>query len=102
MAEEAPNPARIRVEVAWAEPRRQFLRRVELPAGATLADALSASGIEAECGIDASVLDTGIWSSPASRDAPLHDGDRVELYRPLRVDPREARRRRAAPRKSQP
>lgn len=102
MAEEAPNPARIRVEVAWAEPRRQFLRALELPAGATIAEAIAASGIEAECGIDASALDSGIWSTPASRDTHLRDGDRVELYRPLQVDPKEARRRRAAARKHQP
>lgn len=85
----------IAVEVAFAEPHRQFLRRVELPAGATVGDAIRASGVERECGIEASALDAGIWSKPASRDATLREGDRVELYRPLRVDPKEARRRRA-------
>jgi putative ubiquitin-RnfH superfamily antitoxin RatB of RatAB toxin-antitoxin module len=85
----------IEVEVAYAEPTRQFLRRVTLDAGATAADAIAASGIEAELGIDASSLGCGIWSKPKPRDTPLADGDRVELYRPLLADPKEARRRRA-------
>lgn len=103
MADNPTSAARIRVEVAWAEPRRQFLRTIELPAGATLADAITASGVETECAIDARELDTGIWSRPAPRDTRLRDGDRIELYRPLRIDPKEARRRRAsAAREPQP
>jgi hypothetical protein len=85
----------IEVEVAYAEPARQFLRRVTLDAGATIADAIAASKVEAELGIDASSLATGIWSKPKPRDTPLSDGDRVELYRALLADPKEARRRRA-------
>ncbi len=83
------------MEVAYAEPERQFLRRVELPAGATVADALRASGVEAELAVDAGQLDVGVWSRPVRRDRALQDGERVELYRPLRIDPKEARRRRA-------
>lgn len=86
----------IDVEVAYADPARQFLRRITLDAGATIADAIAASGLEAELGIDASTLATGIWSKPKPRDTPLTDGDRVELYRPLTADPKEARRRRAS------
>ena len=86
----------IDVEVAYAERDRQFLRRLTLPAGATIADAIVASGLEAEFGIDASSLSTGVWSKPKPRETPLADGDRVELYRPLLADPKEARRRRAA------
>lgn len=86
----------IDVEVAYAEPARQFLRRVKLDAGATIADAIAASGVEAALGIDASSLASGIWSKPKPRDAPLSDGDRVELYRPLLADPKDARRKRAA------
>jgi len=90
----------IEVEVAYAEPDRQFLRRIVLPMGSSVADAISASGVEAEFGIDASKLLTGIWSRLAARTAKLEDGDRVELYRALRADPKEARRRRAG--KSKP
>ena len=86
---------RIHVEVACAEPERQFLRRVELPKGATVADAIAASGIEREWAIDCSGLAAGIWSKRVARDACPGDGDRIELYRPLKADPKEARRRRA-------
>ena len=85
----------IDVEVAYAEPSRQFLRRITLAAGATIADAIAASGLEAELGIDTSPLAAGIWSKPKPRDTRLADGDRVEIYRPLTADPKEARRRRA-------
>jgi putative ubiquitin-RnfH superfamily antitoxin RatB of RatAB toxin-antitoxin module len=85
----------IEIEVAYAEPQRQLLRRITLPAGATVADAIAASGLEAELQIDASELTAGVWSKPVARDAPLTNGDRVELYRPLTADPKETRRRRA-------
>ena len=87
---------RIHVEVAYAGPQRQFLCRVELVAGASVADAIAASGIEHEAGIDASLMDVGIWSKPTRPATPLRDGDRVELYRPLKADPKESRRQRAA------
>lgn len=90
------EPPAIVVELAYAEPQRQFLRRFELPAGATVADAIAVSGVEQAFGIDVAALGAGIWSKPAARDAALRDGDRVELYRPLRADPKESRRRRAA------
>lgn len=86
----------IKVEVAYAEPARQFLRQVSLPAGATVADAVAACGIDREYGIDAAALEAGIWSKRVRRDSVLADGDRVELYRGLRIDPKEARRLRAA------
>ena len=86
----------IEVEVAYAEPARQFLRRIVLPIGSTVADAIRASGVESQLAIDAAKLAAGIWSKPAARDARLEDGDRVELYRPLEADPKDARRRRAA------
>ncbi len=90
--------AGIAVEVAYAEPQRQFLRRVELPDGATVADAILASGIEREFAVEVAALAVGIWSRPVARETRLRDGDRVELYRPLQVDPKESRRRRAATR----
>ncbi len=85
----------IRIEVAYAEPARQFLRRLELAAGATVAQAIDASGLAREFAIDTAALVAGVWSNAIARDAPLHDGDRVELYRPLKADPKEARRKRA-------
>jgi putative ubiquitin-RnfH superfamily antitoxin RatB of RatAB toxin-antitoxin module len=92
----------LKIEVAYAEPDRQFLRRITLPAGATVADAIAASGLEAAFAIDVSNFAVGIWSKPIARDTPLSDGDRVEVYRPLTADPKEARRRRASRSTRQP
>ncbi|MCK9538553.1 RnfH family protein [Dokdonella sp.] len=86
---------KIEIEVAYAEPGRQVLRRIALARGATVADAIEASGIVSGLGLDAGALTVGIWSRPARHDTLLEAGDRVELYRPLKVDPKEARRRRA-------
>ena len=49
--------------------------------------------------VDISTQAVGIWGRAAALDAPLADGDRVEIYRPLAMDPKEARRRRAQRRK---
>jgi len=66
---------------------------LQLPAGATLADAVRASGLlERHPGIELESAKVGIWGKAATLDTPLRDGDRVELYRPLFVDPKEARR----------
>lgn len=93
-------PERLHIEVAYAEPGRQFLRALELPVGSVIADAITCSGIEAEFEVDAEKLAVGIWSKVATRQTVLADGDRVELYRPLKVDPKDARRARAGKRKS--
>ena len=69
--------------------------RVAVPVGATLVDALRASGVlERHPQIDLARQAVGIWGRIRALDTPLKDGDRVEIYRPLQVDPKEARRRR--------
>ena len=90
----------VHVEVAYAEADRQFLRAVTLQVPATIADAIRASGIELELGLDPALLSVGIWSKPSSFEKVLSDGDRVEIYRPLKIDPKEARRKRARASKS--
>lgn len=66
---------------------------VELPAGATLFDALRASGVlQRHPGIDPARQPVGIWGQLRPLDTLLRAGDRVEVYRPLQVDPKEARR----------
>lgn len=89
----APGEKTIRVEVAFALPAEQVLIGVSLPANATVDDAIAASGI-AERFPDERLqtLETGIWGRPAERQATVRDGDRVEIYRPLLRDPRDARR----------
>ncbi|MDJ0908359.1 MAG: RnfH family protein [Woeseiaceae bacterium] len=86
----------IRVEVVFAEPEKQRLIELEVDKGATVADVLAASGIAASFrNADLTGLPVGIWGKVVARDATVRDGDRVELYRPLEMDPREARRLRA-------
>jgi len=85
----------IAVEIAYADPERQLLRKVEIAANSTVADALGASAIAAELPAGFEPAGYGIFSRIASLQTRLKDGDRVEIYRPLRADPKEARRRRA-------
>jgi putative ubiquitin-RnfH superfamily antitoxin RatB of RatAB toxin-antitoxin module len=86
----------LRVSVVYALPERATEIELELPAGATVAEAIAASRIaQRHPEVDFAHLQAGVFGRIVSRDAPLADGDRVELYRPLRADPRTARRRRA-------
>lgn len=86
--------ATIAVTVAYS-PRAREVDAVEvaLPGGATLLDALRASGVLARHPeIDLAAPAVGIWGRHAALDQPLRPHDRVEIYRPLAVDPKEARR----------
>jgi hypothetical protein len=65
---------------------------LELPDGACVHDAVVASGVCARHGLAADTLVAGIWGRVQPMQSPLRDRDRVEIYRPLRVDPKEARR----------
>jgi putative ubiquitin-RnfH superfamily antitoxin RatB of RatAB toxin-antitoxin module len=89
---------------AWAS--WQGVLELELPEGATVADALlAAQGVlRAQAGAPGAATEAaewqtgvvGIFGEVCSRDRRLQDGDRVELYRPLQIDPKSARRARAA------
>ena len=93
----------LRVSVALALPDRQEVTELELAEGATIADAVAASGIaERHPDIDVARLATGIWSRPRPADTPVRQGDRVELYRPLKADAKAQRRARAGLRPSSP
>ena len=87
---------RLAVEVVVATPDRQELLSLVVDAGATVAEAIAASGIASRFpALDLGALPTGIWGKLVSRQRRVADGDRIELYRPLEIDPREARRDRA-------
>ena len=76
-------------------PRAGAVDATELtvPAGATLLDAVRASGLLARhAELDPAGMRTGIWGRTQPADTPLRERDRVEVYRPLQVDPKEARR----------
>lgn len=86
----------IEIEVTYALPDTQIMLRVSLPAGTTAQQAVELSGI---LGIfpEISLLQNklGIFGKLVKPGAILHDRDRVEIYRPLMLDPKENRRRRA-------
>jgi putative ubiquitin-RnfH superfamily antitoxin RatB of RatAB toxin-antitoxin module len=89
------HPHRIRIEVAYATPARQTLLELEVAAGTTVGEAIGLSGIEgAHPEMDSSVAQVGIFGRLVSRDTVLEEGDRVEIYRPLQTDPKNARRQR--------
>lgn len=89
-------PGKIAVEVAYALPQKQYLQRVTLPEGATVEEAIRASGLlELRTDISLSQNKVGIFSRPVKLGDEVQDGDRVEIYRPLIADPKELRRLRA-------
>jgi putative ubiquitin-RnfH superfamily antitoxin RatB of RatAB toxin-antitoxin module len=83
-------------EVVLATAEQQVLLAVRVEAGASVADAIEASGIASRFpGLPIEELPTGIWGKVVARDTAVRAGDRIELYRALTIDPREARRQRA-------
>jgi uncharacterized protein len=91
-----------RCTVAYATPERQWLWPVSLPDGASVADALEqvraqAAGVHVPWNAD-----VGIFGELCDRAAVPRDGDRIEIYRPLKLDPKESRRERAKARKEAP
>ncbi|MEM5439340.1 RnfH family protein [Paraburkholderia diazotrophica] len=83
------------IEVCYALPGEQTLIELELPQGATLRQAIDASGILARHpDIDLTKQKTGVFGKLKPLDAVLADHDRVEIYRPLIVDPKVSRQRR--------
>ena len=84
------------VTVAYAAHGVEALVTLALPGGATIDDAIAASGIATRLELDAAQLQCAIFGQRAKVGTPLADGDRVELTRPLTADPKRARRLRAA------
>lgn len=86
----------MRVWVACATTALQELVTLELPDGATLADALSAARSQRPDFPPVSEASpVGVWGQVAHRGQPLRDGDRVEVYRPISADAKALRRDRA-------
>ncbi len=87
----------IMVEVAYATPHEQVILNLNVARGATVQQAVDQSGILTRFPeIDLTVNKVGVFGKAASLDTRLAAGDRVEVYRPLIADPKEARKRRAA------
>jgi putative ubiquitin-RnfH superfamily antitoxin RatB of RatAB toxin-antitoxin module len=87
--------APLAVEVCYALADRQTLIAVQLPAGASVQQAIDASGIlQRHPEIDLTKQKVGVFGRMKALDTVLADHDRVEIYRPLIVDPKLARQRR--------
>ena len=83
----------LQVEVAYcADPDKVDLQTLQVQAGTTLAQAVALSGVLTRHGLDANGLRMGIWSRVSEPATLLRERDRIEIYRPLLVDPKEARR----------
>lgn len=88
---------RISVEVVYALPHEQTVMAVDLTAPATVADAIMRSGVLARFPeLALPELKVGIYGRITRLDEAVRDGDRVEIYRGLIADPKDARRMRAA------
>lgn len=87
--------ATVEVEVVYALPAAAFCEHVVLPADSTVEDALAAVADRPGFnGVNLAELPVGIFGRQVDRVQQLRAGDRVEVYRPLEVDPRTARRQR--------
>jgi putative ubiquitin-RnfH superfamily antitoxin RatB of RatAB toxin-antitoxin module len=86
----------IAIEVVYALPGRQSLVALTVPRGTTACVAVALSGLrQTHSDIGAIRNQLGIFGKRVSADTVLNNGDRVEIYRELTADPKEARRRRA-------
>ena len=87
--------AMLSIDVCYALPDQQTLISLQLPQGATLEQAIGASGmLKRHPEIDLTKQKVGVFGKLKPRDTVLADHDRVEIYRPLIVDPKAARQRR--------
>lgn len=87
---------KIQVEVAYALPEKQYLRRVSIPEDSTVEQAIIASGLlTLRTDIDLAKNKVGVYSRSVKLTDTVQEGDRVEIYRPLIADPKELRRQRA-------
>jgi putative ubiquitin-RnfH superfamily antitoxin RatB of RatAB toxin-antitoxin module len=90
-----PVEALLRIEVVYALPEEQIAITLSVPQGTTAAQAIERSGL-ADRFAEVTASPIGIFGRVVEPDSSLSDGDRVEVYRPLLADPKQARRRRAA------
>jgi putative ubiquitin-RnfH superfamily antitoxin RatB of RatAB toxin-antitoxin module len=86
---------RLAIEIVYARPQEQVVIALDVPAGTTAGEAVERSGLAARFPEVAGDLKLGIFGSAVTPDTPLSGGDRVEIYRPLTADPKQARRGRA-------
>ncbi|MDT8363539.1 MAG: RnfH family protein [Nitrosomonas sp.] len=97
MAHQPEQPIGIPIEVVCAVPRHQFLKKLEVVSGTTIAQAIALSGVEAFLSKNGCATQlAGIYGRQVGPQTILQAHDRVEIYRPLAMDPKEKRRLRSA------
>lgn len=85
----------LNIEIVYALPDRQILKAMQVADGTTVREAALQSGLEAEFPeLDVQTVKLGIFGKLVKDDTVLREKDRVEMYRPLLIDPKEARRKR--------
>lgn len=90
------RPGLVAVEVAYARAPAPLVVALRVPAGATLGEAIARSGVLEQCPeIDLARCAVGVFGRARGLGEPVAEGDRIEICRPLRQDPKELRRRRA-------
>ena len=91
------SDAPLQIEIAYAaEPQRVIVKALTLPPGSRVADALRLAALDSDfIGVDLANSPLGIFGRLTRTDHALQQGDRIEIYRPLAVDPKVARRERA-------
>ena len=92
-----PSNPPLNIEVAYAEPGKQSLLAFQVACGTTARQAVLQSALPTELPhVDFAAAPIGIFGKKVKDSAPLREGDRVEVYRALLIDPKENRRRKAA------
>ena len=86
----------LEIEIVYGLADRQVLKGMTVAEGTTVREAALQSGLEEEFPeLDLQQAPLGIFGKAVKDETVLHDGDRIEVYRPLLIDPKEARRKRA-------
>lgn len=84
----------MQVGIAYSEPAQQTWLKIDVPDGATVREAIERSGILALYPqIDLAKQKVGVFGKATKLDATLKAGDRVEIYRPVTIDPKTVPRR---------
>ncbi|NHZ65326.1 RnfH family protein [Massilia genomosp. 1] len=97
-----PVGGKFTVQVCYATPLREYLQELTVEQGCTIEQAILRSGVLEEIpGIDLALQPVGLYGKKKPLDTVLRPRDRIDIYRPLVADPKEARRKRAE-KKAQP
>ena len=86
----------LEIEIVYGLADRQVLKNMTVAEGTTVREAALQSGLEVEFPeLDLQQAPLGNFGKAVKGETVLRDGDRIEVYRPLLIDPKEARRKRA-------